>query len=53
MPADRTAEFSLFDEDIDVGDSAPENADQDDDEVQAIEHSRDGADPFDIDGEAS
>jgi len=46
-------QFDMFDEDTDVGESAPADLDQDDDEVQAIQRSREAADPFDSDEEAS
>jgi hypothetical protein len=53
MPENQAMQFDMFLEDTDVGESAPIDVDQDDDEVQAILHSRDNADPSDSDGEAS
>lgn len=47
------AEFDLFDEDVDVGEEAPENDDFDDDEMAEIEKSRAGSDIPPDTGEAS
>lgn len=47
------AEFDLFDEDVDVGEEAPENDDFDDDEMAEIEKSRAGSDVPPDTGEAS
>jgi hypothetical protein len=49
----QATEFDLFDEDVDVGEEAPENDDFDDDEMAGIEKSRAGSDIPPDTGEAS
>ena len=49
----QATEFDLFDEDVDVGEEAPENDDFDDDEIAAIDASRASSDVLPDSGEAS
>jgi hypothetical protein len=49
----QATEFDLFDEDVDVGEEAPENDDFDDDEMAGIETSRAGSNIPPDTGEAS
>ena len=49
----QSAEFDLFDEDVDVGEEAPEKDDFDDDEMGGIEQSRAGSNIPPDTGEAS
>ena len=53
IQSDQGTEFDLFDEDVDVGDEAPENDDFDDDEMAGIEESRAGSNVPPDPGEAS
>ena len=53
IQSDQDTEFDLFDEDVDVGDEAPENDDFDDDEMAGIEESRAGSNVPPDTGEAS
>ena len=53
IQSDQGTEFDLFDEDVDVGDEAPENDDFDDDEMAGIEESRAGSNVPPDTGEAS